>query len=183
MVLRKDGLASNVPHGRGRFEQSERLAPAADQIYRGTWGQSVTIDRFPPEAGSKHILDREFAIDVMLRYSNGMIIVGQEKFLSSVYAKYRSLTIEYMNDWRIGTRGDWFNLASQFYMCGYESSPRSGKFGLWIIVNWPALVLETLAGRVRWLHNRNKDGRARADFKYCLMDSLPQCCVIASNLL
>lgn len=155
-----------------RRQQELRLRPCADQIYREVFGSDIEIQRFDREV----ILDRKFAIDVQLRLTSGMILLGQEKFLSAAYAKYNSLTVEYMQNSL--KQGDWFKLASQFYFTGYEAV--SG-FNPWIIANWPALVLATHNGVVNWQDNANKDGRAQASFRYIDIDSLPPHCVIARS--
>lgn len=155
-----------------RRQQELRLRPFADKIYRDTFGVGIEIERFDHEV----ILERQFAIDVQIRLKSGMILLGQEKFLSTVYAKYNSLTVEYMQN--IDEQGDWFKLACQFYFTGYEAST---GFYPWVIVNWPALVFATHMGLIEWRYNVNKDGRAQASFKWTDIADLPISCVIASN--
>lgn len=64
-------------------------------------------------------LDRERAIDVECRFDNGMLLYGQIKTLSYAYSKYKSVTVEYMNNPSQKEEGDWFHLGSHFYGCGY----------------------------------------------------------------
>lgn len=162
--------------------QQELLGrPLADALYKRILGEEIAIVRY--DKGDDLILDRKFAIDVTIRLdlpgtAAGMILTGQEKFLSPQYAGFGSLTIEYMQNWRTGERGDWFNLASQFYFCGYLTKDGSG-FEPWIMVNWASMVKQTIAGNIEWKRQRNKDGRARADFKWCLMHEIPPDCIIA----
>lgn len=155
-----------------RRQQEIRLRPFADSLYREVFGSDIEIARFDREV----ILDKQFAIDVQLRLTTGMILLGQEKFLSAVYARYNSLTVEYMQNEL--ERGDWFKLASQFYFTGYETP---GGFYPWIVVNWPALVLATHEGKIEWRDNANKDGHAQASFRYVDINGLPACCVIARS--
>jgi hypothetical protein len=124
------------------------------------------------------VLDREFGVDVRLTMPGGMVLYAQEKFLSNRYAKYKTLTVEYQQNQHTGEPGDWFSLAPQIYFCAYEDSNRE-HFDHFVIVDWPALVLATAQGRARWYANRNKDGRARASFKYIPFKEIPNSAIIA----
>ena len=162
-----------------RRKQEIRLRPVADSVYRQVWGESIKIQRF--ERDEDKILDTRFAIDVIITLPGGQILTGQEKFLSYKYASYQSVTVEYYQDARTEEHGDWFKLAVQFYFTGYATQDESG-FMPWIILNWPSVVLVTYKNQLPWQQNRNKDGRARASFKFCTMSRFPTSCVIASNL-
>ena len=159
--------------------QEKRMRPYADELYRQVFGD-VTISRF--ERDEETILDIHYAIDVQIEFSNGLILTGQEKFLSNKYIRFHSITVEYMNDPINSVLGDWFNLASQFYMTGYEALGKDG-FVLWVIANWPAIILNTIKGNIYWNGNDNQDGHAKASFKYCDMFSLPKDCIIASSFM
>jgi hypothetical protein len=124
------------------------------------------------------ILDTQFAIDVALMVPSGMILLGQEKFLSRQYASFKSVTIEYEQNQYTHEGGDWYKLACQFYFVGYENG--SG-FDPWIILNWPAVVMATNAGAITWTPNANKNGHARASFMYAPMRAFPDSCVIARS--
>jgi hypothetical protein len=108
---------------------------------------------------------------------NGMILNGQEKFLSNKYSHYNSLTVEYMQNPMINEIGDWFKLAPQFYICGYFNRDMT-NFDKYILVDWPKLVICTNNNIVTWRDNNNKDGRARASFKYVDFNDIPDCCTI-----
>jgi len=155
-----------------RRQQELRLRPSADEIYRFVFGPDIDIRRFTNDI----ILDKQFAIDVQLRLRTGQILLGQEKFLSTVYNKFNSLTIEYLQN--ANENGDWFKLASQFYFVGYEAPL---GFYPWIIADWAAIVLATLKGNIIWHDNANKDGHAQASFKYVNIDDLPDACIIARS--
>lgn len=159
--------------------QELKMRPIADKIYRLTLGDEIEIKRVERE--DAYLLDKEFGIDVTITMYSGMVLTGQEKFLSHNYAKYRSVTIEYMQNPITGERGDWFKLAPMFYFVGYMTES-GGGFYPWVLVNWPAIVLATGKGKVIWLENANKDGHARASFRYTIMDKIPSDCIIASNL-
>lgn len=152
--------------------------PIADAIYQSVFGKNINITRY--EHGDNFILDTKFAVDVELEFPSGLILTGQEKFLSLKYADYNSITVEYMNN--EFELGNWFNLAAQFYMVGYFTQDYEG-FNPWIISNWAAIVWQTLLGNIEWHDNENKDGHAQASFKYCDMRALPQDCIIASSFL
>lgn len=149
--------------------------PLADAIYQSVFGKNIHLTRY--EHTEDFVLDSKFAIDVELEFPTGLILTGQEKFLSPQYAKYNSITIEYMQN--ESQLGNWFNLAAQFYMVGYFTNDFK-EFNPWIIANWASIVWQTLLGKIDWHNNQNKDGHAQASFKYCDMRALPRECVIAS---
>ncbi len=155
-----------------RRQQEIRLRPYADEIYRIVFGADIDISRFDNNA----ILDREFAIDVQLRLRTGHILLGQEKFLSTIYKKFNSLTVEYMQN--ESEQGDWFKLAPQIYFTGYECDR---GFSPWVLVAWASLVVSTLQGKVQWSDNKNKDGHARASFRYINIDDIPTESIIAMS--
>lgn len=160
-----------------RRQQELRLRPYADAIYKRVFGVAG-VQRF--EQPDNAVLDRHFAIDVQLSTPAGLILTGQEKFLSAAYAKFNTVTVEYEQNQFTGEQGDWFKLASQFYFVGYESVSGAG-FSSWVILNWPAVVTETNRGNIEWHTNVNRDGRAKASFRYCPIDQFPESCVIARS--
>jgi len=165
------------------FEQNWRrkqeLAgrPLADRIYCATLGDGIKISRM--ERDDQKVLDIKFAIDVRLTLPSGQILLGQEKFLSHKYASFQSVTVEYFQNPLTKEPGDWFKLAVQFYFVGYLTADGQ-EFDPWIMLNWPNVVLTTQAGQIPWQDNRNKDGKARASFRYCRMDQFPPECVISN---
>lgn len=161
-----------------RRQQELRGRPYADAIYRSVFGEGITVKRF--DHTENYLLDKEFAIDVQITFPVGLILTGQEKFLSSDCAKYRTLTTEYMQDPTTNERGDWFKMAVQFYFVGYELQTRTG-FYPWAIVDWASVVLETIKNNINWSVRSNGNGRARASFKYTSIDSLPDSCIIAKS--
>ena len=155
-----------------RRRQELRLRPVADAIYRQIFGTDIELERFDKEV----MLDKRFAIDVQIRLRTGQILLGQEKFLSAVYSTFNSLTVEYMQS--AEEKGDWFKLASQLYLTGYESGQ---GFEPWVLVNWPALVIANLKKALRWHDGANKDGRAQASFKWIDIRDIPVDCIIAQR--
>lgn len=153
-----------------RKQQELRCRPAADIIYRLCFGNDIEIIR-----DEDIVLDKEFAIDVRIKLGNGMILLGQEKFLSEKYAKYGSVTVEYYQNQFTKERGDWFKIGVQIYLVGYES--KSG-FEPFVLMNWAQVTLLSNTGKIHWVHNVNKDGHARASFMYTPIKELPNSCVI-----
>jgi hypothetical protein len=161
-----------------RRKQELRGRKYADEIYVINWGD-ILIKRY--EQKDNLILDQKFAIDVTITLPNGMILNGQEKFLSFKYASYGTLTVEHMQDHLTDERGDWYKLAPQFYFCAYFNNDYNG-FLKYVIVNWPKLVLCTNSGVAKWHDNKNKDGRARASFRYIYFGDIPNECIIDRQL-
>ena len=126
------------------------------------------------------MLDRFFAVDVKITLPNGLILLGQEKFLSQKYAGYKSVTVEYMDDPSIDKKGDWYRLGVQFYFTGYFNNDED-DFEPWAMINWTSVVIDTHEGNIKWSHNYNKNGRARANFTYISMESLPSNAIIACS--
>ena len=162
-------------HGAARFDQESIGQPLADAIYRNTFGQDIRIER-----NADVHLSHTLGVDVVITTPQGLRLLGQEKYLSHAYAKYRSLTVEYYQDASTGEEGNWFNLACQFYFVGYLNKDETA-FEPWVLANWTEIVLATAKGRIHWKSNSNKDGQARASFRYTAMDRLPQRCVIATS--
>jgi hypothetical protein len=148
----------------------------ADRIYRDLFGFDAIIER--TDAG---ILDVQFAIDAVIRPAHAPPVTLQEKFLSPEYAHFRSVTVEYMQNPLTGEQGDWFKLACQLYFVGYLT-PDETAFAPWTLVDMARLSAATAQGRLRWHENRNKDGSARASFRYVIMDELPGDCILACEL-
>ena len=161
-----------------RRKQEMRGRPIADAIYRSVLGDDINITRFE----NNYILDKEFAIDVQVSLPSGLILLGQEKFLSFERSGFRSVTVEYMQNPVTGEKGDWFKLGVQFYFVGYFTAS-GNDFYPWIMLHWPAVVLMTHSGSIKWIDQVNKDGKAKASLRYAFMDGLPKICVIASRLV
>jgi len=163
-----------------RRQQELKGRPLADAIYRDVLGHGTDIDISRADHEEAVALDIHFAIDVTIRLSSGMILNGQEKFLSWGYAKFRTVTVEYQQDPKSGEPGDWFRLGANVYFVGYLNEECTA-FEPWVLLDWVRVVVETQAGHIKWDTNGNKDGRARASFRYCRMDMLPRVCVIAAS--
>ena len=161
-----------------RRKQELLMRPAIDRIYYSIFGDGITITRYEREENK--ILDISFAIDVRITMPNDMIITGQEKSLSHKYSSFGTVTVEYMQDWQNEVSGDWFKLAPQFYFVGYCNKDNNG-FMPWVLLNWLEVILSSNNNKIAWIDQQNKDGRAKASFKYTKMKSLPDNCLIACS--
>lgn len=75
------------------------------------------ITRFSKE--HRHILDKDYHIDVELELENGIKLLGQEKGLRKQFAGYDTFTIEFYQNMFTKQKGEFFNLGAQFYCHGY----------------------------------------------------------------
>lgn len=152
-----------------RRQQELRCRPYADRIYRQAFGE-VKIHR-----DSDIVLDRDFAIDVRIKLPNGMNLLGQEKFLSKEYAKYNSVTVEYYQNQHTKELGDWFKIGVQIYFVGYENG---NGFSPFILLDWTKVTIYSNQDKIKWHHNSNKNGSARASFAWVNMDDLNNCAIL-----
>lgn len=167
------------------FEQDSRRRqelsgrPIADAIY-GRVLRCTSITRSEDWGEKWAHLDRIFGIDAHVRLPDGQALTVQEKFLSHREARFNSLTVEYMQDAETEERGDWFRLLAQAYFIAYFNEAGDG-FCKWALVDVLRLKTETNLGNVAWHDNRNKDGRARASFRWCDVARIPRLCVICQQ--
>jgi hypothetical protein len=173
---------TDTMNGRGayRFQQSRRMWDAANDLYRKIFNHL----NMPLEDGVESLMvskdqfmagyDYALGIDVILKFSAGSEMTLQEKFL---FTKYKTVTVEYMQDWRTGEQGDWFNMKCQLYFVGYDSV-KSGKFTDWVLLDWPRVQMATMQNRINWSERRNQNDGARASFRYADMYSFPPDCVL-----
>jgi len=159
------------------YKQSLRMRPACDRVLQWVFGCGNNINRFEKEGG--HILDTKFHIDLELKLASGATITGQEKALSNKFYKYRTLTMEYHQNRATGEEGEFFKIASQFYLSGY-SDKTGERFAEWKVFD--VLKLH------QWLASSNGSnipkarlaGGSRASFLPIPYDSIPPDCCIAS---
>jgi len=161
-----------------RKQQEAKGQPIADAIYKAQY-PGCEIKRFSREDES--VLDIKFAIDLQLKLTSGQILTCQEKFLSYKYAGFNSVTIEFMQDFKTGEEGDWFKMAVQIYFVAYFDKDEQ-SFLKWALLDWSAIAKETASNRIDWRTNQNKDGHARASFRFIDWDKLPSHCIIAKYI-
>jgi len=162
-----------------RRKQELKGRPIADGIYKMIFGEDIIIERF--ERPDNKILDKEFAIDVKVKFTeSGLILLGQEKFLSNKYIGYESITVEEYQDQSTKEEGDWFKIGVQFYFVSYFNEDYT-DFGLWIMIDWTKAVILTAQNKINWYSNKNQDGSARASFRYTYMKQIPSEAIIANS--
>lgn len=114
------------------YIQSINMQPACNRVLADVFGvNSSHITRF--ESGDAlFVLDQNFHIDVILKLLNGSTLTGQEKTLSHKFYKYRTFTMEFYQNRYTKEKGEFFKIASQFYLHGY-SDQTGKKFIEWYI--------------------------------------------------
>ena len=116
------------------YKQMIRMNPHCNEIYYNVFNaQKIKRTSDTP-------LDMEFAIDVIVELPNGSILSGQEKALSYAYAKYDTFTMEFYQNRNTKEKGEFFKIASQFYISGYANYSLNG-FASWKIINLPSFIL------------------------------------------
>lgn len=169
----------------------KEMRPVAEKLYWQIIPGLKDIDRsyrmrFPlplhVELGS---LDKELGIDVFFIFNNGMRLTCQEKFNSNTFCYKKNATVEYENDPIQGIPGDWFTMIAQLYFFGFASKDKK-SFDLWVLLDWPMAVLETIRGNILWEikpqpEYRAADG-AMANFARTHIPLLPETCIVATNL-
>lgn len=156
------------------YKQSLRMRPACDGVLCRVFGVTPDkIDRFS-KASELFVLDKEFAIDLRVRLKNGSQLTGQEKALSYKFYGFRTFTVEFWQNRHTKEPGEFFKIASQFYLHGY--SDKSGlSFIEWKIIDvlkfidWlKACGLDKLEAKVR------PSGGSRAAFLPIDYDKIPK---------
>lgn len=187
-VIQKENI-SFERNWRRKFER--KMRPAADKLYREIIPGIKDIDRswrirrvpldLHVELG---VLDKELGIDVIFTLDNGMILTCQEKFNSHTYRYKKNATVEYENEPVRGIPGDWFTMIAQLYFFGFASQDEK-SFDLWVLLDWPRAVWETVRGNISWElmpqpEYRAEDG-AMASFVRTHIPDLPKSCILTTN--
>jgi len=156
------------------YQQSLRMRPACDAVLCSVFGvQPDAIERF--EKGDPlFILDQEHAIDVRVTLANGTRLLGQEKALSYKFYRYKTFTVEFWQNRYTKEPGEFFKIASQFYLHGY-SDETGTSFIEWKILNVLELInwlkgygVDVLATRVK------PSGPSQAAFLPIPYDKIPK---------
>lgn len=140
----------------GRFEntkeyqQSVKMRPACDRVLCYVFKTTPDrIERFDKnKEHEKFALDKFFGVDMVVNLSNGSQVTGQEKCLSWSCYKYQTFTIEFWQNRKTKEPGEFFRIASQFYLHGYADE--SGEH----FIEWK--ILDTLRF-MSWLKQRDID--------------------------
>lgn len=149
------------------------MRPACDVVLSSVWCvPAAAIHRF--EKSDLFILDRQFAIDLSIKLANGSQITGQEKTLSNKFYGFRTFTIEFYQNRVTKEPGEFFKIASQFYLHGYADESGT-NFVEWKVLN--------ILHFIDWLKNVPVDklasltrpaGGSRAAFLPVHYDKIPK---------
>lgn len=151
---------------------SMSMRPACDDVLCSVFG----VDRASITRYDKHpelyLLDREFAIDLAIKLRNGARIIGQEKALSNKFHGYRTFTVEFWQDRNDNTPGEFFKIASQFYLHGYADAD-GRRFVEWKVIDIFKLMcwLRNVSGLARRV---KPSGGSRSAFLPIPYDKLPK---------
>lgn len=161
------------------YKQSITMRPACDAVLCKVFCvPPENIERFNKE-NPLFILDKEHSIDMRVMLANGSHLLGQEKALSHKFWKFRTFTMEFWQNRYTKEPGEFFKIASQFYLHGY--SDESGV----AFIEWKVLDVLRL---IDWLKMYGVDalskvtrpsGGSRAAFLWIEYDNIPSQCVIA----
>ena len=161
------------------WKQSINMRPACDRVFREVFGSGCSVIRYEQDDGP-HILDSEFAIDLKVITPCGAQLSGQEKALSNHFYKFKTFTIEFYQNRYTREPGEFFKIASQFYLSGY--SDRTGvEFIEWHIIK--------MFDFINWIRNTNtqklaaicKPSTSRANFLPIPYHKIPQAFIFASG--
>ena len=132
----------------GDLDFSDRANALADVQYRdyfSRFGEVLQIERFPC-GHERHLLDREFAIDVRIHIKplegklEKIVFTLQEKFRRPSYQRFQDITIEYLQNRYSHELGDWSRLAVELYAYGYvDHSETPGEFKEFYLLDYPLL--------------------------------------------
>ncbi len=160
------------------YQQGLRMQPACDRVLCQVFG--VTPDKILRTENKESVLDQKFAIDLILELPNGTHITGQEKALSFDKSKYDTFTLEFYQNRLTKEKGEFFKIASQFYLSGY--SDRTGEeFLTWKIIDICKLILWLKDSSLEALESRTKPSTSNASFLPIPYKSLPDYVIIAQK--
>ncbi len=156
------------------YKQSIKMRPACNRVLCLCFGVSPdNIERF--EHGTDlFVLDQEFAIDMRVKLNNGTLLTGQEKALSYEFYRFRTFTMEFYQNRHTKEKGEFFKIASQFYLHGYSDST-GVDFIEWKIID----VLKMIhwlkqSGEAALARRTRPAGGSRASFLPIPYDKIPR---------
>lgn len=134
------------------YIQSVNMRDACNRVLCDVFGVSVdSIKRFGKN-DDLFLLDKEFHIDVVVTLNNQSNLTGQEKTLSNRFYKFRTFTMEFYQNRYTKEHGEFFKIASQFYLHGY-----SDKTG-YDFIEW---YLFDILKLIDWLKNYGEEALAK----------------------
>lgn len=155
------------------YIQSVNMQSACDDVLCSVFGVTKQdISRF--EKGDElFMLDQQFHIDVIVKMPNNSTLTGQEKTLSNHFYKYRTFTMEFYQNRFTKEHGEFFKIASQFYLHGY--SDESGhKFIEWYIFDILKLIDWLKDFGENTLAKKTRPSTSRASFLPIPYDKIPR---------
>ncbi|MBA7543340.1 hypothetical protein ES705_35670 [subsurface metagenome] len=184
----KEKKFTNIIDIRDRFEEDFALSlksqPYINEIYNEVF-PIKNIIRFPKGDKKRHILDREFHIDVNLELQNGIKLTGQEKVLRERYSRFNTFTIEFYqnrHNYKVkkpdGTflepfeKGEFFNLGAQFYFHGYWDKQEMG-LEKWYLIKMFDFLTWLRNKPIEELEKTTKPSTSNASFYYKDYDDIP----------
>lgn len=164
------------------YIQSINMQPACNEVLTNAFDIDLnSINRFSKE-DELFILDQKFHIDVIVTLKNGSTLTGQEKSLSHHFYKYRTFTMEFYQNRFTKEKGEFFKIASQFYLHGY--SDESGyKFKEWYIFDVVKILNWLKCCKISDLESRTKPSTSKASFLFIPYDKIPKEFIIQSSNL
>jgi hypothetical protein len=158
---------------------AEAAKPIQDRIYQYVFGDTLQeITRFSKE--DRHILDRDYHIDVELLFTNGIKLLGQEKALRLTWLKYNTFTIEFYQNRYKREKGEFFNLGAQFYLHGYldgntpDEISNSKKFKKCYFIKIFDFLEHLKSKPIEILEQSTRQSSGNASFYYINYNRIPQ---------
>lgn len=156
------------------YKQMKSMLPACDEIYKLVFN-AQGIKRTQDTA-----LDMDLGIDVILTLPSGSILTGQEKALSHKFASYDAFTMEFYQNRDIKEPGEFFKIASQFYLSGYINEQQNA-FTSWKIINLCNLIQWLGEYPTSQLEKATKPSTGYASFLAIPYKNMPADCIIAKS--
>jgi hypothetical protein len=154
---------------------SKAAIPFQDEIYKNILPVKKII-RFSKDE-ERFILDKNYHIDVELELQNGIKLMGQEKALRQQFAHFDTFTIEFYQNRFTKERGEFFNLAVQFYSHGYVDANVGAEITGFIKFYMIKIFdfLEALKSvPIAELEKQTKPSTSNANFYYIKYNDIPQ---------
>jgi len=160
---------------------SMAMRPACNRVLCHVFGiPESNIERFTKD-DDLFVLDKEHGIDARVRLPNGCVLLGQEKTLDYKFYNFRTFTIEFWQNRYSSPQepGEFFKIASQFYLHGYADQTGC-EFIEWIIIDLFRFMIWLKDCPQDKLANRTKpSGPSRAAFLPIEYDKIPSDCIYA----
>lgn len=145
----------------------DQMEPIADQLYHEIWGPLRELHRLSHNrTGEVHPLDKEWAIDVILKTTCGLPITLQDKFREYKYHKlYDEFTLEYENNPETHEEGEFYHLVANYYFYGF-ATPDKQSFISWKVIDLNTFKEFYRTGRIKEDGvGKNRD-KGKATFLY-----------------